>query len=134
MGEAIQTFERLVLRYLFTCDKPADPYIFHEMYRLSPGQIYTFIEKFSEKRFVSYSDGEMQLTGDGRKFVWLYRHDLFSNFERDKWRPATEATNWKDFQPSNLLSPHYNWLDRSIYLMNEDEFRNHIGVNSSADG
>jgi len=80
----LETYQRVMLRDLFTENDFIDIYFFHKKYLLSPLQIYDVLEKYAqffdikkEKIGTEDSSIKVKLNEQGRLRVWKNRYNFF---------------------------------------------------------
>lgn len=65
----ILEFERRILRQLYYSSNGLIIFTIYQRLRLTPSQLYLFIDKFKKADFISYEDEKLELTANGRKEI-----------------------------------------------------------------
>jgi DNA-binding PadR family transcriptional regulator len=90
-------------------------YDLHVKYRLSPGQIFDFLDKLGERGYVETNDLRARLTPTGREWVLKNRIDIFGKVDRDSWRPMAQSPITGKVDPFAPYLPDLHLVNKAYF-------------------
>jgi len=115
MTNQIESFEREVLRALFSCPEWYDLYALHERFLLSPGQLAHAVRAYEADGLVESDGLNARLTQKGRVWVFENRRRLFLNEQRRTWADIPSFIRIRSLAPTEPYLPRLKDVSTNFF-------------------
>jgi hypothetical protein len=112
----MHSFEKIILKYIYSIEDPVDVYFFHEKYRLSAGQISFFIKKYTKNHCVNYEENKISITQKGRSFVIKKKKELYLDQSKEWKKIPKDFKNLIKLGLNELCIPPFSTKDLSSFI------------------
>lgn len=104
---------REALRMLATRPAGIGVYELHERFGLQPADVASFLHEFTACGVVTFSEGLIELTGYGKRWVMAKRVELYRGESSDKWRRVPDDMRRR---PMSVETPYVPWVHRIPWI------------------
>lgn len=88
----MKPFERIILKHLIEYNDKISIFIFHDLYKISPGQMANFLRKFIGKKLIEYDGEFILLTPMGRAYILGRKKEIYFKVKMD-WKKIPKSMN-----------------------------------------